>query len=67
VDRARTSKQDFEALGARGGYLDNVRINLPIFFDNIVKRIDATNSCLLSMSVFVVVVELYISRHPYGE
>jgi hypothetical protein len=53
--------------GARGRYLDNVRINHLIFFDNIIERIDATNFCLLNVSVSVVVLELYTNRHLCGE
>jgi hypothetical protein len=53
--------------GARGKYLDNVRINPSIFFDNTVERIDAINFCLLSVSISVVVIKLYISRHLYRE
>jgi hypothetical protein len=61
VARAGSADLGFDGRsGARGRYLDNVRINPPIFFDNTVESIDATNFCLLSVSVSVVVVELYI-------
>jgi hypothetical protein len=68
VVRAGSANLGFDrGRGARGRYLDNVRINPPIFFDNTVERIDATNFYLLSVSISVVVVELYISRHLYRE
>jgi hypothetical protein len=68
VVRAGSADLGFHGrLGARGGYLDNVRINHLIFFDNNVKHIDTTNFCLLSVSVSIVVVELYTSRHPCRE
>jgi hypothetical protein len=53
--------------GARGGYVDNARINRSIFFDNNVERIDVTNFRLLNMSVSVVVVELCMRRQSHGE
>jgi len=33
-----------------------------MFFNNIIERIDATNFYLLSMSISIVVIELYIGR-----
>jgi hypothetical protein len=53
--------------GARGRYLDNVRINLRIYFDNNVERVDATKFCLLNVSISVVVIELYTNRQLYRE
>lgn len=46
--------------GARGRYLDNTPINLSIFLDDDVERIDAINLCLLNTSVSVVIVKLCI-------
>ena len=54
--------RNFKASGATGRFLNNVRINPLIFFDNIIERIDATNFYLLSMSISIVVIELYIGR-----
>ena len=53
------------ASGATGKYLDNVRINPLIFFDNIVGRIDATNIALLILSVSVMVVKLCTGWSPH--